>query len=76
LAEGAQATATRPGVNELHVVNNKPNAEEAARILASIREAHAHADIVIVYEHQHIFDKPFLTMMVEELPSGWCRRIG
>jgi poly-gamma-glutamate synthesis protein (capsule biosynthesis protein) len=69
LAEGAQATATRPGVNELHVVNNTPNAEEAARILASIRDARAHADIVIVYEHQHIFDKPFLTMMVEELPE-------
>jgi poly-gamma-glutamate synthesis protein (capsule biosynthesis protein) len=69
LAEGAQATATRPGVNELHVVNDTPNAEEAGRILASIREARAHADIVIVYEHQHIFNKPFLTMMVEELPE-------
>jgi poly-gamma-glutamate synthesis protein (capsule biosynthesis protein) len=69
LAEGAQATATRPGVNELHVVNNIPNPEESARILASIREAHARADIVIVYEHNHIFPKPFLTMMVEELPE-------
>jgi len=69
LAEGAQATETRPGVNELHVVNNKPNPDEAARILASIREAHVRADIVIVYEHQHIFDKPFLTMMGEELPE-------
>ena len=69
LADGAQATATRPGVNELHIVNNTPNVEESARILASIRDARAHADMVIVYEHQHIFDKPFLTMMVEELPE-------
>jgi poly-gamma-glutamate capsule biosynthesis protein CapA/YwtB (metallophosphatase superfamily) len=69
LAEGAQATSTRPGVNELHVVNNKPNPDEAGRILASIREAHARADLVIVYEHNHIFDKPFLTMMGEELPE-------
>jgi poly-gamma-glutamate capsule biosynthesis protein CapA/YwtB (metallophosphatase superfamily) len=33
------ATATRPGVNELHVEENKPNEEDSQRILQSIRDA-------------------------------------
>lgn len=66
---GAAATATRPGVNELRVQSNKPNEEDAQRILASIREARKHADLVIVYEHNHVFDKPFQIMMLEELPE-------
>ena len=67
---GASATATRPGVNELRVeAGNKPNEEDAQRILQSIRDAKKRADIVIVYEHNHVFDKPFLTIMEEELPE-------
>ena len=27
------------------------------------------ADLVIVYEHNHVFDKPFRTIMLEELPE-------
>ncbi len=69
IAEGGSATANRAGVNELRVEGNKPNLEDAKRILQSIRDARAHADLVIVYEHNHVFDKPFLTMMVEELPE-------
>ena len=48
---------------------NKPNEEDAQRILQSIREARKKADLVIVYEHNHVFDKPFQTIMLEELPE-------
>jgi len=67
--EGGSATATRPGVNELRVEGNKPNEEDTRRILQSIREASKKADLVIVYEHNHVFDKPFRTIMLEELPE-------
>ena len=69
VAEGGSATATRPGVNELRVEGNKPNEEDTQRILQSIRNARKQADLVIVYEHNHVFDKPFGTIMLEELPE-------
>ncbi len=69
VAEGGSATANRPGVNELRVEGDRPNPEDSKRILQSIKEAASHADLVIVYEHNHVFDKPFLTMMGEELPE-------
>ena len=69
IAEGGSATPTRAGVNELRVENNKPNPEDSKRILDSIRTASRQADLVVVYEHNHVFDKPFLTMMGEELPE-------
>ncbi len=69
IAEGGSATAARPGVNELRVESDKPNPEDAQRILQNIREARQHADLVIVYEHNHVFDKPFITMLQEELPE-------
>jgi poly-gamma-glutamate capsule biosynthesis protein CapA/YwtB (metallophosphatase superfamily) len=44
---GGSATATRPGVNELHVhvEENKPNEEDSQRILQSIRDASKKADL-------------------------------
>ena len=66
---GGSATATRPGVNELRVEANQPNEEDAQRILQSIREARKRADLVIVYQHNHAFDKPFWMIMKEELPE-------
>lgn len=66
---GGSATATRPGVNELRVEQNQPNPEDAQRILQSIRTARQRAGLVIVYEHNHVFDKPFRTIMLEELPE-------
>jgi poly-gamma-glutamate capsule biosynthesis protein CapA/YwtB (metallophosphatase superfamily) len=66
---GGSATATRPGVNELRVEGNQPNQEDTQRILQSIRNARKQADLVIVYEHNHVFDKPFGTIMLEELPE-------
>jgi poly-gamma-glutamate capsule biosynthesis protein CapA/YwtB (metallophosphatase superfamily) len=67
--EGGNATASRPGVNELHVSGDNPSEEDTRRILQSIGEARKKADLVIVYEHNHIFAKPFQTVMLEELPE-------
>jgi len=67
--EGGSATGSRPGVNELRVEGNQPNQEDSRRILESIRTARKQADLVIVYEHNHVFDKPFRTIMLEELPQ-------
>src|SRR5215831_456433 len=70
VAEGGSATAARPGVNELRVDGGKtPNAEDAQRILQSIRTARDRADLVVVYQHNHVFDIPFGTIMSEELPE-------
>jgi poly-gamma-glutamate capsule biosynthesis protein CapA/YwtB (metallophosphatase superfamily) len=86
IAEGGSATASRPGVNELRIEaggkpnestaelpaepGNEPNAEDKARILGSIREARQHADLVIVYEHNHVFlNRPFGALLSEELPE-------
>jgi poly-gamma-glutamate capsule biosynthesis protein CapA/YwtB (metallophosphatase superfamily) len=67
--EGGAATANRPGVNELRVQDGKPNAEDSQRILQSIRDARKQADLVIVYQHNHVFEHPFQTIMLEELPE-------
>ena len=69
IAPGGSATATRPGVNELRVDANQPNPEDSQRILQSIRDAAKRADLVVVYQHNHVFDKPFGTIMQEELPE-------
>ena len=45
------------------------NEEDARRILQSIRSAHERADLVIVYQHNHIYDKPFGAIFSEELPE-------
>jgi poly-gamma-glutamate capsule biosynthesis protein CapA/YwtB (metallophosphatase superfamily) len=95
IAPGGGAGADRPGVNELRIQAgdkpneatedlpgapaNKPNQEDAERILHSIREAKQHADLVIVYQHNHVFgNKAFSTLfnegMAERLaPNGWLR---
>jgi poly-gamma-glutamate capsule biosynthesis protein CapA/YwtB (metallophosphatase superfamily) len=67
---GAPATANQAGVNELRVeTGNKPNEEDSQRILQSIRDASKQADLVIVYQHNHIYDKNFGTIFAEELPD-------
>jgi len=56
---------------------NKPVQEDAERILQSIRDAKQHADLVIVYQHNHVFGtKAFSTIfnegMAERLaPNPW-----
>jgi poly-gamma-glutamate capsule biosynthesis protein CapA/YwtB (metallophosphatase superfamily) len=70
IPQGGGATAARPGVNELEVeAGNKPNGADAQRILQSIRDASKRADLVIVYQHNHVYDKPFHILMEEELPE-------
>src|ERR1700733_6792946 len=93
IARGGNAMADRPGVNELRVGSggkqneatedlpgapaNTPNTDDAQRILRSIREARQHADIVIVYQHNHVFgNHSFSTIfsegMAERLaPNDW-----
>ena len=86
IAPGGSATADRPGVNELRVEAgdkeneatmdlpgapaNTPNPEDSLRILQSIREARQHADLVIVYQHNHVFSNhSFTTVFTEGLPE-------
>lgn len=82
----ARAEEHHAGVNELRVeaggkLNestedmpgagpNAPNAQDAQRILKNIREARRHADLVIVYEHNHVFSNhSFINMFTEGLPE-------
>ena len=96
IAEGGSATATRPGVNELRIEaggkpnestnvlpaepGNEPNPQDKQRILQSIRDARQRADLVIVYEHNHVFlNRPFGALFDEELPerlapADWLKR--
>jgi poly-gamma-glutamate synthesis protein (capsule biosynthesis protein) len=86
IAPGASATTDRPGVNELRVEAggkeneatedlpagspNTPNPEDAMRILQSIREARRHADLVVVYQHNHVFaNHSFATIFTEGMPE-------
>ncbi|MDH3512155.1 MAG: CapA family protein, partial [Gammaproteobacteria bacterium] len=53
IRDGAAATASRAGVNELRLTNGEPDAADARRILGSIRRARRRADVVIAYHHNH-----------------------
>ena len=67
---GGAATATQPGVDELRVgPGNVPNQDDAKRILQSVRDATRKTDLVIVYQHNHVFDKSFFTIFQEALPD-------
>src|SRR5438094_829434 len=49
---------------------NTPNTEDARRILQSIRDARQRADVVIVYQHNHVFgNRSFSTIFTEGLPE-------
>jgi len=86
ITPGGSATANRPGVNELRIEagdveneatadlpgapGNTPNPEDSQRILQSIRDARQRADLVIVYQHNHVFaNHSFTTVFTEELPE-------
>ena len=86
IAPGGSATADRPGVNELRVEAgdkeneatddlpgapaNTPNPEDSRRILQSIRDARQRADLVIVYQHNHVFaNHSFATIFTEGMPE-------
>jgi poly-gamma-glutamate capsule biosynthesis protein CapA/YwtB (metallophosphatase superfamily) len=69
IPEGGAATASHAGVNELRVTDGRPNQEDADRILQSIHEAKKHAGFVIAYQHNHVYERPFVTIVTEELPE-------
>jgi len=70
LPKGAISTDTQPGVDELRLSpQNVPNEEDTKRILASIHDASKKADLVVVYQHNHVFDKPFGELYTEGLPD-------
>ena len=93
IATGGRATADHAGVNELRirandreneatvdlpqVAPNTPDPEDSRRILQSIREARQHSDIVIVYQHNHVFGNlSFSTIFTEGMaerlaPNPW-----
>jgi poly-gamma-glutamate capsule biosynthesis protein CapA/YwtB (metallophosphatase superfamily) len=95
IAPGGSATADRPGVNELRIKagdkeneatvdlpgasGNTPNKEDSQRILQSIRDARQHADLVIVYQHNHVFGNySFRTIFTEGMqerlaPNDWLK---
>lgn len=96
IAAGGRATAERPGVNELRVEAggreneatedlpgapaNTPNPEDSRRILQSIHDARQHADLVIVYQHNHVFgNRSFSTIFTEGMaerlaPNAWLTK--
>jgi len=96
IGKGGSASGNRPGLNELRIEaggkpnestselpaepGNEPKPEDKQRILQSIRDARQRADLVIVYQHNHVFlNRPFLTIFSEELPerlvpADWLKR--
>ncbi len=57
IRDGAAASPTRPGVNELRRGSDgRLHPADLARILASIAAATAEADIVLAYHHNHILE--------------------
>jgi poly-gamma-glutamate synthesis protein (capsule biosynthesis protein) len=96
IAAGARAEVNRPGVNELRVFAgdrqnnatddlpgealNTPNPDDAKRVLQSIRDARQRADVVIVYQHNHVFGpRAFSTIFTEGMaerlaPNAWLRK--
>jgi poly-gamma-glutamate capsule biosynthesis protein CapA/YwtB (metallophosphatase superfamily) len=96
IAAGGRATPDRPGVNELRIEagneeneatedlpgapGNTPDQEDSQRILQSIRDARQHADLVIVYQHNHVFgNHSFTTIFTEGLqerlaPNDWLKK--
>jgi len=96
ITPGGSATADRPGVNELRIEagdkeneatadlpgapENTPNQADSQRILQSIRDARQHADLVIVYQHNHVFgNRSFATIFTEGMqerlaPNDWLKK--
>jgi poly-gamma-glutamate synthesis protein (capsule biosynthesis protein) len=96
IGPGASATSDRPGVNELRVEaggkeneatadlpgapGNAPNPADSQRIIEGIRDARRHAELVIVYQHNHVFgNHSFATIFTEGLeerlaPNDWLKK--
>ena len=60
-----EATEDLPGAP-----SNRPDADDARRILQSIRDARQRADVVVVYQHNHVFgNRSFSTLFTEGMPE-------
>jgi poly-gamma-glutamate synthesis protein (capsule biosynthesis protein) len=70
-----EATIDLPGA-----LGNTPNPEDSERILGSIREARKQANLVIVYQHNHVFgNHSFATIFTEGMqerlaPNDWLMK--
>jgi poly-gamma-glutamate capsule biosynthesis protein CapA/YwtB (metallophosphatase superfamily) len=59
---------------------NTPNPQDSQRILQSIRDARQRADLVIVYQHNHVFgNHSFSTIFTEGMPerlapNAWLKK--
>jgi poly-gamma-glutamate capsule biosynthesis protein CapA/YwtB (metallophosphatase superfamily) len=96
ITPGGSAAVDRAGVNELRIQagdkeneatadlpgapGNTPNESDSQRILQSIRDARQHADLVIVYQHNHVFGShSFSTIFTEGMqerlaPNDWLKK--
>ena len=73
IRDGAAATATRAGVNELRLeADGELNAQDAARNLGAIREAARNALYVFCYQHNHYWEKDF--RVTPEWQRKWARQ--
>ncbi|MGZ5089569.1 MAG: CapA family protein [Burkholderiales bacterium] len=73
IREGAAATATRAGVNEVRLeANGELNAQDMARNLASIREAARNTPHVFCYQHNHYWEKDF--RVTPAWQRAWARQ--
>jgi poly-gamma-glutamate capsule biosynthesis protein CapA/YwtB (metallophosphatase superfamily) len=59
IGDGAAATATRAGINEVKLdeKTGEIDAADAARVFAALRNAAGVADVVIAYQHDHYWEK-------------------
>ena len=58
--EGGMATARRPGVNEVReTAPGVLNEQDLARVFDALREAAKTADVVIAYQHNHLWGDDF-----------------
>ena len=74
LVSNGRATETQPGVNELGIVGETPNADDMQRILQQVREARKTGALVMVSHHNHHYpgvERPadFKQLLLSELPA-------
>lgn len=83
--DGGAASASHAGSNELAMKGGQkgidaghPDGRDVLRILGSISTAREHADFVISYNHNHVYDKDFIELVRDrhpdrELPPNWTK---
>ena len=84
LVSDARASASSPGLNELGVVGDQVDGDDARRVLDTIKVAKDAADLVVVSHHNHHYpgvERPadFKQMLLSQLPArlappAWLER--